>query len=157
MTTALSVQQSIRDAFLVSAPELATRDVALLCEDALDIETNAANALAKVGCVGIVSTPTFAPAGESEDTLDCTPALEFYETAANRQRTGAVTALSCALYAARHRPANYGWTNLSQESLGEGILRARVDLAITIHITPETAPTTNNNTTTTEADNGDNA
>lgn len=148
MTTALSVQQTIRDAFLVSAPALATAQVALLCEDALDIETNAANALAKVGCVGIVSTPTFAPAGDSDETLDCTPALEFYETAANRQRAGAVTALSCALYAATHRPASFGWTNLSQESLGEGILRARVDLALTIKITPETASNTNTDTNT---------
>ena len=46
-----------------------------------------------------------------------------------------MTALSCALYAAQNTPANYGFTNLAQESLGEGILRARVDLALTISIT----------------------
>ena len=91
-----------------------------------------------MGCVGIVSTPQFAPAGESADTFDCTPALEFYETAANRQKAGAVTALSCALYAATNCPTNYGFTNLSQESLGEGILRARVDLALTISLTTST-------------------
>jgi len=143
MTTALSIQTQIAEAFAASAPELATKGVSILCEDALDIATAAANALAKVGVVGIVSTPQFAPAGESADTFDCTPALEFYETAANRQRANAVTALTCALYAARHRPADYGMTNLSQDSLGEGILRARLDLALTIHITPETAPSTN--------------
>ena len=97
MTPALSIQQQIAEAFAAACPDLATAGVSILCEDALDIATTAASALAKVGCVGIVSTPTFAPAGESEDTLDCTPALEFYETAANRQRTGAVTALSCAI------------------------------------------------------------
>lgn len=143
MTTALSIQQQIAEAFSAACPDLATAGVSILCEDALDIATAAANALAKVGCVGIVSTPQFAPAGESADTFDCTPALEFYETAANRQRANAVTALTCALYAARHRPADYGMTNLSQDSLGEGILRARLDLALTIHITPETAPSTN--------------
>ena len=143
MITALSIQQQIAEAFAAACPDLATAGVSILCEDALDIATTAANALAKVGCVGIVSTPQFAPAGESADTFDCTPALEFYETAANRQRANAVTALTCALYAARHRPENYGMTNLSQDSLGEGILRARLDLALTIHITPETAPSTN--------------
>jgi hypothetical protein len=143
MTTALSVQQQIAEAFAAACPELATAGVSILCEDALDIATTAANALAKVGVVGIVSTPQFTPAGESADTFDCTPALEFYETAANRQKAGAVTALTCALYAARHRPTDYGMTNLSQDSLGEGILRARLDLALTIHITPETAPSTN--------------
>ena len=143
MTPALSIQQQIAEAFAAACPDLATAGVSILCEDALDIATAAANALAKVGCVGIVSTPQFAPAGESADTFDCTPALEFYETAANRQRADAVTALSCALYAARHRPANYGMTNLSQDSPAEGYLRARLDLALTIHITPETAPSTN--------------
>jgi hypothetical protein len=135
MTTALSIQSQIAEAFAASAPELATKGVSILCEDALDIATSAANALAKVGCVGIVSTPQFAPAGDSARTMDCTAALEFYETAANRQRADAVTALSCALYAAQNTPTNYGFTNLSQESLGEGILRARVDLALTISIT----------------------
>jgi hypothetical protein len=91
---------------------------------------------------GIVSTPQFAPAGESADTFAANVALEFYETAANRQKSGAVTALTCALYAARHRPTDYGFTNLSQDSLGEGILRARLDLALTIRIEPETTPTT---------------
>lgn len=143
MTPALSIQQQIASAFAAACPDLATAGVSILCEDALDIATAAANALAKVGCVGIVSTPQFAPAGESADTFDCTPALEFYETAANRQRANAVTALTCALYAARHRPANYGMTNLSQDSPAEGYLRARLDLALTIHITPETAPSTN--------------
>lgn len=143
MTPALSIQQQIAEAFAAACPDLATAGVSILCEDALDIATTAANALAKVGVVGIVSTPQFTPAGESADTFDCTPALEFYETAANRQRPDAVTALTCALYAARHRPANYGMTNLSQDSLGEGILRARLDLSLTIHITPETAPSTN--------------
>ena len=143
MTPALSIQQQIAEAFAAACPDLATAGVSILCEDALDIATTAANALAKVGCVGIVSTPQFAPAGESADTFDCTPALEFYETAANRQRANAVTALTCALYAARHRPANYGMTNLSQDSPAEGYLRARLDLALTIHITPETAPSTN--------------
>lgn len=143
MIAALSIQQQIAEAFAAACPDLATAGVSILCEDALDIATTAANALAKVGCVGIVSTPQFAPAGENADTFDCTPALEFYETAANRQRANAVTALTCALYAARHRPADYGMTNLSQDSPGEGILRARLDLALTIHITPETAPSTN--------------
>lgn len=143
MTPALSIQQQIAEAFAAACPDLATKGVSILCEDALDIDTTAVNALAKVGCVGIVSTPQFAPAGESADTFDCTPALEFYETAANRQRANAVTALTCALYAARHRPANYGMTNLSQDSPAEGYLRARLDLALTIHITPETAPSTN--------------
>jgi hypothetical protein len=142
MITALSVQQQIAEAFAAACPELATKGVSILCEDALDIATTAANALAKVGVVGIVSTPQFAPAGESADTFDCTPALEFYETAANRQKSGAVTALTCALYAARHRPTDYGMTNLSQDSLGEGILRARLDLALTVRIEPETTPTT---------------
>lgn len=139
MITALSVQQQIADAFAAACPELATAGVAILCEDALDIASAAANALAKVGCVGIVATPQFAPAGDSARTMDCTASLEFYETAANRQRTDAVTALSCALYAAQNTPQNYGFTNLSQDSLGEGILRARVDLALTISTT-----TTNN-------------
>ena len=143
MITALSIQQQIAEAFAAACPDLATAGVSILCEDALDIATTAANALAKVGCVGIVSTPQFAPAGENADTFDCTPALEFYETAANRQRANAGTALTRALYAARHRPENYGMTNLSQDSLGEGILRARLDLALTIHITPETTPSTN--------------
>ena len=143
MITALSVQQQIAEAFAAACPDLATAGVSILCEDALDIATTAANALAKVGCVGIVSTPQFAPAGESADTFDCTPALEFYETAANRQRANAVTALSCALYAAQNTPQNYGFTNLSQDSPAEGYLRARLDLALTIHITPETAPSTN--------------
>jgi hypothetical protein len=147
MTTALSIQTQIAEAFAASAPELATAGVSILCEDALDIATTAANALAKVGVVGIVSTPQFAPAGESADTFDCTPALEFYETAANRQKAGAVTALTCALYATRHRPTDYGFTNLSQDSLGEGILRARLDLALTVRIEPET---TNTNTNTEE-------
>ena len=150
MTDALSVQKTIRDAFLASAPALATAEITLLCEDALDIETAATTALAKVGCVGVVSTPSFAPAGDSEETLDVTAAVEFYETAANRQRTGATTALSAALYTATHRPANFGWTNLAQESLGEGILRARVDLALIIKLTPETASNENTNTTETE-------
>jgi len=145
MTTALSIQTQIAETFAASAPELASKEVSILCEDALDIATTAANALAKVGVVGIVSTPQFAPAGESADTFDCTPALEFYETAANRQKAGAVTALTCALYAARHRPTDYGMTNLSQDSLGEGILRARLDLALTVKIEPETTP--NNNQT----------
>jgi hypothetical protein len=145
MITALSVQQQIAEAFAAACPDLATAGVSILCEDSLDIATTAANALAKVGCVGIVSTPQFAPAGESADTFDCTPALEFYETAANRQKAGAVTALTCALYAARHRPTDYGMTNLSQDSLGEGILRARLDLALTVKIEPETTP--NNNQT----------
>jgi hypothetical protein len=135
MTPALSIQQQIAEAFAAACPDLATADVSILCDDALDIATAAANALSKVGCVGIVSTPQFAPAGDSARTMDCTAALEFYETAANRQKTGAVTALSCALYAAQNTPQNYGFTNLSQESLGEGILRARVDLALTISIT----------------------
>jgi hypothetical protein len=147
MTAALSIQTQIAEAFAASAPELATKGVSILCEDALDIATTAANALAKVGVVGIVSTPQFAPAGESADTFDCTPALEFYETAANRQKSDAVTALTCALYAARHRPTDYGMTNLSQDSLGEGILRARLDLALTVRIEPET---TNTNTNTEE-------
>lgn len=134
MTAALSIQSQIAEAFAASAPELASNGVSILCEDALDIATTAANALAKVGCVGIVSTPQFAPAGESADTFDANVALEFYETAANRQKAGAVTALTCALYAARHRPTDYGMTNLSQDSLGEGILRARLDLALTISI-----------------------
>jgi hypothetical protein len=150
MITALSVQQQIAEAFAAACPELATKGVSILCEDALDIATTAANALAKVGVVGIVSTPQFAPAGESADTFDCTPALEFYETAANRQKSGAVTALTCALYAARHRPADYGMTNLSQDSPGEGILRARLDLALTVRIEPETTPTTTNTQTTEE-------
>ena len=143
MIAALSIQQQIAEAFAAACPDLATKGVSILCEDALDIATTAANALAKVGVVGIVSTPQFAPAGENADTFDCTAALEFYETAANRQRANAVTALTCALYAARHRPANYGMTNLSQDSPAEGYLRARLDLALTIHITPETAPSTN--------------
>lgn len=135
MTPALSIQQQIAEAFAAACPDLATAGVSILCEDALDIATTAANALAKVGVVGIVSTPQFAPAGDSARTMDCTAALEFYETAANRQRPDAVTALSCALYAAQNTPTNYGFTNLAQESLGEGILRARVDLALTISIT----------------------
>ena len=134
MTPALSIQQQIAEAFAAACPDLAAKGVSILCEDALDIATTAANALAKVGCVGIVSTPQFAPAGDSVRTMDCTAALEFYETAANRQRADAVTALSCALYAAQNTPTNYGFTNLAQESLGEGILRARVDLALTISI-----------------------
>jgi hypothetical protein len=142
MTHALSIQQQIAEAFAAACPDLATAGVSILCEDALDIATTAANALAKVGCVGIVSTPQFAPAGESADTFDANVALEFYETAANRQKAGAVTALTCALYAARHRPTDYGFTNLSQDSLGEGILRARLDLALTVKIEPETTPTT---------------
>jgi hypothetical protein len=150
MITALSVQQQIAEAFAAACPELATKGVSILCEDALDIATTAANALAKVGVVGIVSTPQFAPAGESADTFDCTPALEFYETAANRQKSGAVTALTCALYAARHRPTDYGMTNLSQDSPAEGYLRARLDLALTVRIEPETTPTTTNTQTTTE-------
>jgi hypothetical protein len=137
MTTALSIQTQIAEAFAASAPELATKGVSILCEDALDIATTAANALAKVGVVGIVSTPQFAPAGASPLTLDCTAALEFYETAANRQKSGAVTALSCAIYAATNTPTDYGFTNLAQESLGEGILRARVDLALTVNLAPE--------------------
>ena len=124
MIAALSIQQQIAEAFAAACPDLATAGVSILCEDAL----------AKVGCVGIVSTPQFAPAGDSVRTMDCTAALEFYETAANRQRADAVTALSCALYAAQNTPTNYGFTNLAQESLGEGILRARVDLALTISI-----------------------
>ena len=143
MIPALSIQQQIAEAFAAACPDLATKGVSILCEDALDIATTAANALAKVGCVGIVSTPQFAPAGASVQTLDCTAALEFYETAANRQKSGAVTALSCAIYAATNTPTDYGFTNLSQDSLGEGILRARLDLALTIHITPETAQSTN--------------
>ena len=135
MIAAISIQQQIEEAFAAACPDLATKGVSILCEDALDIATTAANALAKVGCVGIVSTPQFAPAGDSVRTMDCTAALEFYETAANRQKTGAVTALSCALYAAQNTPTNYGFTNLAQESLGEGILRARVELALTISIT----------------------
>jgi hypothetical protein len=142
MTTALSIQTQIAEAFAAACPDLATAGVSILCEDALDIATTAANALAKVGVVGIVSTPQFAPAGESADTFDANVALEFYETAANRQKAGAVTALTCALYAARHRPTDYGFTNLSQDSLGEGILRARLDLALTVKIEPETTPTT---------------
>lgn len=138
MTTALSIQQQIASAFAAACPDLATKGVSILCEDALDIATTAANALAKVGCVGIVSTPQFAPAGDSAQTLDCTAALEFYETAANRQKAGAVTALSCAIYAATNTPTDYGFTNLAQESLGEGILRARVDLALTISLTTST-------------------
>ena len=138
MIAALSIQQQIASAFAAACPDLATKGVSVLCEDALDIATAAANALAKVGCVGIVSTPQFAPAGESAQTLDCTAALEFYETAANRQKSGAVTALSCALYAATNCPTNYGFTNLAQESLGEGILRARVDLALTINLSTTT-------------------
>ena len=47
MTTALSIQQTIAEAFAAACPELATRGVSLLCEDALDIATTAANALAK--------------------------------------------------------------------------------------------------------------
>ena len=138
MTPALSIQQQIASAFAAACPDLATAGVSILCEDALDIATTAANALAKVGCVGIVSTPQFAPAGDSARTMDCTAALEFYETAANRQRPDAVTALSCALYAAQNTPQNYGFTNLAQESLGEGILRARVDLALTIKLSTTT-------------------
>jgi hypothetical protein len=138
MIAALSIQQQIAEAFAAACPDLATAGVSILCEDALDIATTAANALAKVGCVGIVSTPQFAPAGASVQTLDCTAALEFYETAANRQKSDAVTALSCALYAAQNTPTNYGFTNLAQESLGEGILRARVDLALTISLTTST-------------------
>ena len=138
MIAALSIQQQIASAFAAACPDLATKGVSVLCEDALDIATAAANALAKVGVVGIVSTPQFAPAGDSAQTLDCTAALEFYETAANRQKSGAVTALSCALYAATNCPTNYGFTNLAQESLGEGILRARVDLAITINLSTTT-------------------
>lgn len=135
MTAALSIQSQIAEAFASACPDLATAGVSILCEDSLDIATTAANALAKVGCVGIVSTPQFAPAGDSARTMECTAALEFYETAANRQRADAVTALSCALYAAQNTPTNYGFTNLAQESLGEGILRARVGLALTISIT----------------------
>ena len=138
MTTALSIQQQIAEAFSAACPDLATAGVSILCEDALDIDTTAANPLPKVGFVGIVSTPQFAPAGDSVRTMDCTAALEFYETAANRQRPDAVTALTCAIYAAQNTPTNYGFTNLAQESLGEGILRARVDLALTISITTST-------------------
>ena len=138
MIAAIDIQKQIAEAFVAACPDLATKGVSVLCEDALDIATAAANALAKVGCVGIVSTPQFAPAGESVQTLDCTAALEFYETAANRQKTGAVTALSCALYAATNTPTGYGFTNLSQESLGEGILRARVALALTVNLNPAT-------------------
>lgn len=138
MTPALSIQQQIAEAFAAACPDLATAGVSILCEDALDIATTAANALAKVGVVGVVSTPQFAPAGDSARTMDCTAALEFYETAANRQRPDAVTALSCALYAAQNTPQNYGFTNLAQESLGEGILRSRVDLALTINISTTT-------------------
>lgn len=138
MISALSIQHTIAEAFAAACPDLATAGVSILCEDALDIATTAANALAKVGCVGIVSTPQFAPAGDSVRTMDCTAALEFYETAANRRRADAVTALSCALYAARRTPQNYGFSNLAQESLGEGILRARVDLALTISLTTST-------------------
>lgn len=134
MIAALSIQQTIAEAFATACPDLATAGVSILCEDALDIATTAANALAKVGCVGIVSTPQFAPAGDSARTMDCTAALEFYETAANRQRADAVTALSCALYAAQNVPANYGFTNLAQELTEDGKLRARVDLALTINI-----------------------
>ena len=141
MITALSVQQQIAAAFAAACPELATAGVAILCEDALDIATAAANALAKVGCVGIVATPQFTPAGQGNPAavaMDAEAALEFYETAANRQRQDAVTALSCALYAAQNCPANYGLTNVSQDSLGEGVLRARVAVAVTLNLTPET-------------------
>ena len=141
MITALSVQQQIAAAFAAACPELATAGVAILCEDALDIATAAANALAKVGCVGIVATPQFTPAGQGNPAavaMDAEAALEFYETAANRQRPDAVTALSCALYAAQNCPADYGFTNLSQDSLGEGVLRARVAFTVTLNLTPET-------------------
>jgi 23S rRNA pseudouridine1911/1915/1917 synthase len=46
MTAALSIQTQIAEAFAASAPELATKGVSILCEDALDIATTAANALA---------------------------------------------------------------------------------------------------------------
>ena len=141
MITALSIQTQFRDAFLAACPEFATREIALLCEDALDIAKAAQTALAKVGIVGVISTPEFNLAAQGNPacvTVEITPRLEFYETEANRLRAGAVTALSCALYAAQNCPTNYGWTSIAQDAPGEGILRATLNLAATFNITPTT-------------------
>ena len=141
MITALSVQQQFRDAFLAACPEFASREIVLLCEDALDIAKAAQTALAKVSIVGVISTPEFNLAAQGNPacvTVEVAPRLEFYETEANRLRTGAVTALSCALYAAQNCPANYGWTSIAQDAPGEGMLRATLNLAATFNLTPTT-------------------
>lgn len=141
MITALSIQQQFRDAFRAACPELTTREICILCEDALDIAKSAQTALAKVGIVGVISTPEFNLAAQGNPacvTVEVAPRLEFYETEANRLRTGAVTALSCALYAAQNCPTNYGWTSIAQDAPGEGILRATLNLAATFNITPTT-------------------
>lgn len=141
MITALSIQTQFRDAFLAACPEFATREISLLCEDALDIAKAAQTALGKVGIVGVISTPEFNLAAQGNPayvTVEITPRLEFYETEANRLRTNAVTALSCALYAAQNCPTNYGWTNIVQDATGEGILRATLNLVATFNITPTT-------------------
>ena len=139
MITALSIQTQFRDAFLAACPEFASREIALLCEDALDIAKAAQTALAKVGIVGVISTPEYTLAAQGNPasvSVDVAPRLEFYETEANRLRAGAVTALSCALYAAQNCPADYGWTSIAQDAPGEGILRATLNLATTFNITP---------------------
>ena len=53
MIAAISIQQQIAEAFAAACPDLATKGVSILCEDALDIATTAANALAKVGVVAM--------------------------------------------------------------------------------------------------------
>ena len=141
MITALDIQTQFKNAFVAACPDLATAGVALLCEDALDIATAAQTALGKVGIVGVVSTPEFNLSAQGNPacvTVEVTPRLEFYETEANRLRSGAVTALSCALYAAQNCPTNYGWTSIAQDAPGEGILRATLNLAATFNITPTT-------------------
>ena len=141
MITALDIQTQFKAAFVAACPDLSTKSVAILCEDALDIATAAQTALGKVGIVGVISTPEFNLASQGNPasvSVEVTPRLEFYETATNRQKSGAVTALSCALYAAQNCPANYGWTSITQDSPGEGILRATLNLAATLDLTPTT-------------------
>lgn len=141
MITALDIQTQFKTALVAACPDLTTKGVLLVCEDALDIATVATTALSKVGIVGVISTPEFNLAAQGNPacvTVEVAPRLEFYETEANRLRAGAVTALSCALYAAQNCPANYGWTSIAQDAPGEGILRATLNLAATFNITPTT-------------------
>ena len=141
MITALDIQTQFKTAFVAACPELASREILILCEDALDIATAAQLALQKVGIVGVVSTPEFTLAAQGNPacvSVEVAPRLEFYETATNRQKAGAVTALSCALYAAQNCPANYGWTSITQDAPGEGILRATLNLAATLDLTNTT-------------------
>jgi hypothetical protein len=66
MITALSVQQQIAAAFAAACPELATAGVAILCEDALDIATAAANAVPKSVPIATIAAPTpYSPNGSA--------------------------------------------------------------------------------------------